>query len=270
MKAFTKTALSTLISLAFLLSGCGDDNLYESLSDSSGGEAKREEGVEALDNEQWDEAIAIFSGQEDSDMTRKYWASAHMGKAEFDTLELVALIDEAQEDSGDASVLLDSAMQIFDDDNDGSLDLEALNYKLDEVEKALDVLIAGGYEGGYSDGNTDTTGLTEDRLVQTGIFAAVHAVLTISEGIDVTGMSDDWRPLDISELHPSSYAVTLPETLDADLALLDAASEAIIASTTDGSSEISEDFDEFLLDIGYADDNSVSKAELTAYLNSLY
>ncbi len=265
-----------LIAAVALLGACGDANLFDGASDPSGSQAEMEQGLAALDQQSWDEAIEIFSAMDTSDPeVRKYLASAYLGKAGFDTLDLVDRMAQAQETGQADSVAYEAVTDIFDEDGDGQISATELDEKLGLLEKALAVFgIDGGGGAARMVAAVDTSGLTDDEIFQAGVLAAIHAVLGVVEQLEYPEGSGNYL-LTVDELrkHPAVIAgVTVPDGFDDDLAWVREAvgvlsPELLVGSTPTDGNDIAEDFDRFLRDIGYLPDEQVTDAELRDFLN---
>lgn len=266
-----------LVILAVALAGCGDSNLFGGSSDGSGTQADLEKGLEALDAANWDEAIEVFSSMDTSDPdVRKYLASAYLGKAGFDTLELVDRVAAAQDQGSMQSVAYDAVTQIFDDDGDGEITEEELGGNLELVAKALAVF--GIQPGGAARAAAavDTGGLTDDEIFQAGVLSAIHAILGVVQQLEYPeGSGHLLLTLDALRQHPQAIdAVTVPAGFDDDLAWVREAVGVLSPELLAGSSpvdgnDIADDFNQFLFDIHYLPDEHVDDTELRQYLHEL-
>ncbi len=266
-----------LVLLAGGLAACGDSNLFEGSSDSSGRQSQLEEGLAALDAENWDEAIRIFSEMDTSDPdVRRYLASAYVGKAGFDTLTLVQRIAEAQESGSTESVLYDAVTEIFDEDGDGVIDSQELGEKSSLFLQALQVLGVGGGGAARVLAAVDTTGMTDTEIFQAGVYAAIHAVLSIVEQLEYPPGSGQYLlTLDALREHAEVIdSVTVPEGFNDDLAWVREAvgvlsPELVTGSQSTDGNDIAEDLDRFLRQIGYLPDEKVTDDELRSFLRDL-
>ncbi|NOY44825.1 MAG: hypothetical protein GXP50_05160 [Deltaproteobacteria bacterium] len=268
-----------LIAAVVLLGACGDANLFDGASDPSGAQAEKEQGLAALDQENWDEAIEIFSAMDTSDPeVRKYLASAYLGKAGFDTLDLVDRMAQAQETGQADSVAYEAVTDIFDEDGDGQISATELEEKLGLVEKALAVfgVDVGGGGAARMAAAVDTSGLTDDEIFQAGVLAAIHAVLGVVEQLEYPEGSGNYL-LTVDELRKNPAVidgVTVPDGFDDDLAWVREAvgvlsPELLVGSAPTDGNDIAEDFDRFLRDIGYLPDEQVTATELRDFLHRM-
>ncbi|GAB4273715.1 MAG: hypothetical protein Kow0092_29030 [Deferrisomatales bacterium] len=247
--------LAVLAVLGWGLSGCGDGNVFEDFSDPSGRQAQIEEALEALDDGQWEEAIATLEVMDPDDPeVQKYLASAYMGRAGFDTLELVDLIAVAQEGNGDDSVLYDSVTGIFDLDGDGRVTAG----EIADPDRAADIQAALAA--------LDDASASEDVVFQEGVYAAVQAVVTIAEVIaldDASVASVRGNQATAQANVDANYGAGQIATLAADLAKMAKAVDAVMGN------DVSDDFNEFLAEIDPDGDGAVSAQELKDFLSGL-
>jgi hypothetical protein len=237
------------------LAGCGDANVFEDLSSASGEQAQLERGVAALNEGDWDAAIATFEQMDLEDPeVRKYLASAYVGKSGFDTLELVDLIADAQDSEAGSSVLYDSVVQLLGDaDGDGSVSSGELLAKEADVADALAVLAPGG--------DAD-----DEETFQAGVYAALHAVILVADVLNlddvsqdaVQGLTDEEIDAQVTE---ESFG-DVEQGLETDLALI------LDAIGTVVDSDVSEDLDSFIEDIGF-DDQDMTTEDLQLFLKDL-
>ena len=266
-----------LVLLAGGLVACGDSNLFEGSSDSSGRQSQLEEGLAALDAENWDEAIRIFSEMDTSDPdVRRYLASAYVGKAGFDTLELVDRIARAQETGSMESVLYETVTDIFDEDGDGRIASDELAEKSDLFLQALRVLGADTGGAARALAAVDTSGMTDAEIFQAGVYAAIHAVLSVVEQLeDPENPGEYLLTLDALRNHPGVIdSVTVPEGFNDDLAWVREAvrvldPELVAGSQNTDGNDIANDLDRFLTEIGYLPGENVTDEELRDYLRDL-
>jgi hypothetical protein len=267
------------------LTGCGDSNFFKGASgQDSSREAKKEAGVQALNDRNWQEAIDIFRSLYDPAApdpgVAKYLASAFVGKAGFDTLKLVGDISAAQKVSGadSESIIYDSVTRLFATDADGTISSEALNGeggKIDLLRQAI-ACLAPAYAGAPARTAAlhETDGSVDDEAFQAGLYAAVHAVLSVVARLR---NNDGELLLTLAALDAHAEAVlptvTVPDLLDGDLALVQAARDVLLAGFSNvDDNDIAAQLDKFLADIGYSDTdtpNRVTTAELRAYLQRL-
>ncbi len=244
-----------LLALGLSLAGCGDSNVFEGLSDSSGEEARLERAVQAINEEDWQQAIELLEAMDPTDPeVRKYLASAYVGYAGFDTLRLVNLAIDAQ-DRGQ-SILYDSVVGLFDGDGDGVVSSDELRAKETYLGYAVSVLAPDGVPLGDSD----------SEVLQTGIYAAVHAVVLVGGVLDGDDVSGDA----VAGLGEAEVAARITDAafagiaapLETDLGLVGGA----VARVVDNA--LTDDFGQFLAEIGYADQD-LSAQDLRGFVEGL-
>lgn len=244
------------LALGAALLGCGDGNLFGGLSDDSSDQGRLERGVEAINEGDWDTAIALLEGLDLGDPeVRKYLASAYVGRAGFDTLELVDRIVTAQDAGSSGSVLYGAAVELFGDaDGDGRISSDDLRAKEADVNRAVELLAAGG-----------GAPAPEDSF-QAGLYASLHAVILVADVIDqpdvslnaVAGLED--AAVDAAVTDESFDGVQ--GALERDLELVSAAVESF------GDNDVGQDFDAFLTSMGF-DDGAVGADDVRAFVKGL-
>jgi len=294
------TALVTAAALA--LAGCGDSNLFDSQSDSSGRQADMEQGVAALDAGDWQTARTIFAAMDQSDPeVAKYHASTYLAEAGFNAIELLRELSKASDDADGGHVMYESLTRMFDD-GDGvltSADLfgpdgpDGNGGRLGAIGNALGFLGAGLPNAGRV-ADRDVPVITNPALTfQAGLYAAVYAVLSV-----VGQLEDPANPghllLSIGELGRSVKSrgdqlpignrdgsvpgVLVPDHFNFALGLVYDASFVLDSTVFSGSvqedgSEVASALAEFLEDLGYLNNlpaaDTVDAAELRTYLHGL-
>lgn len=184
-----KTALLKLILVglvSFGISGCGDENMFESMADKDSEAAKKEEAKIAIDNGDWQDAIDALQSEWESSGDPDVGAdlaAAYMGLAGFDAL---SLLENAQTTAdtplGSASDDFTLISQILPDqspENEASMN-EAVNI-LSSIDNR-----------------------TEDENLQLAMAAASLAILNIGVewGVDFDANGD---PIDAAG-NPVTYA----------------------------------------------------------------
>lgn len=272
LKSFWKLSSCFLLLAGLMLTGCGDTNLFSGMSSGSNGDTKMEKGLAYLDNGNWDAAISVFSSMPDSDDKRKYLSSAYIGKAGFDTLELITLIDEAHDAGSTGGTAIWQAVGgIFDSSNTGLISAADLDAKIAEIEDALSVLLTGAT--GNAATMYDTAiydNMNEDRLFQAGIAAALHGVLVVSREMDADEAGAGLKVID-----PVKYAnwtadnlpAAVPAVFADDLTLL---STSLNNLTNVADNALVEDMNSFLqTQMNFTPGGTVDLTDLNAYILSL-
>lgn len=268
----TKLSFLAVLLAAVALSGCGDTNYLKGISSDSGGDTKMEEGLAYLDAGNFDAAIAKLTPLPDSQTKRKYLASAYLGKAGFDTLELISIINENEEDSNGASEsVLWTAIGELLGGADGKLDSTELAFKNSCIEKALQILFTGSITSsgkvfaGAPMPSVNYDLLDDNVLLEAGIASAIHAILSVS-----SQMADGYDFI----INPASVPVnkrqisSVPATFVADLETVSAALDRLAGDNGDEEGLLN-DFQNFLDEIGYSNDGVVTLTELQNYINGL-
>jgi hypothetical protein len=233
------------------MAACGDTNLFEGISSDSNDRSRLEEGLAALDDGNWDEAISIFGTLDPDDPeVQKYLSSAYMGRAGFDVLSVIELVAEFQEENSGDSILYDTVTSLFGG-SDGTVSSQDLLGTRSDIGAALDVL-------GFPPA-------TDELLFQAGLYAALDMV-AIAGGVlnqdDVTTDGVGAIPqTEIADAVDTGYTPDLADDLVRDAVLVTGA----VAST--GQNDVVDDLDQFLLEVGYSGEgDGISAGELTNYL----
>lgn len=299
---FTLACPAIMITILVLVYGCGDTNLFESLSDDDSEQARLEDVRQYLNDGKFDKVIAELGGKDLASLSEeelRYLASAYLGKAGFDTLSL--LNEFAKEDEGESVEVFGVITSLFDPDGEGISEEELSSgdpdnpSKLEYIDKALEVLSAQDMDLPEGLFRQKAGQVSNDIRLQRGIYAAVHAVLSISLGIYNQYYLDPGLPnipLSIDALcslrnllpQKTISLTNAPSTLNRDLLLIKKAIEAIDSGDTDGNvaedpvsggdeNHFRREFNQFLVDIYYfapaGSEPGVDGAELSAYLNGL-
>jgi hypothetical protein len=255
----------------FSITGCPGESLFNWYADDDSYEARIEEAIIALDDEDYSKALNILEDLEedypDDSLVLQYLSNACAGMAGIDTFNFLEVID-----------------QLIDKDQAGRIDMVGL--------------VLGGHDARLSGEEIDTKiellgdcailkllsidDPNDNQIVQLGLVSLFHAALTIADivmddlptidsivlteeglnslygpgnladfsGIDITDRLDDLSD-DIARIDESIY--TILEMLD-----LDSPEE----------NDISESFNEFSQDID-PDGDGVSQDNLQNYINGL-
>lgn len=272
--------------------GCGDTNLFESMSDDDSEAARLEEMKQDLNSGDFDRVIAYLGAKPQETLTekeRRYLSSAYVGKAGFDTLTMLDKIAEAEEADEDVETF-DIIGTIFNDKEAGATDegIEegALDTKVDYINKAIKVLDPNSPD----QARLKTSWVSNDIIVQRGIYSALHVVLNICLTIYQRYKVDkglSYVPLTIKHLekHFNHGEINLPSDLplgrlNHDLSLLAQAVDVLGNGSMDGDiaqdpiddggeNDLEREFNQFLREIGYLPGGEVTSGELSVYLNNL-
>lgn len=248
-----------------VMTGCDD-------KDST--EAKLFDAEEALDDGNWDKAIAILNSLGTSEEVLQYLSNAYAGQVGINTFDLLTTIDELDnENSGqDESGSIDMIGKLIGAEND-VLTCNTISDKLDTISDAIYNInqISAIF------GNLD-----DDQTVQLGLASLTRTVLIIAKLICLqTGEPEitmteawitDYRDTNGLEISEANW------TLDsfADMLIEDITNVGDAVSVMSEGNDIKDDFDQFKaeLDNGAgagdtASDNIISRDELNHYLATM-
>jgi len=266
-RLFQCLAVLVCLGLAGLLISC-DGNLFESISDDDSYEARLEEGLMALDDEDYDKAVELFLDLR-SDYSSKeevcvYLSNAYAGLTGIDTFSLLETIDELNDTEDEGSI---DMIGLLLGDATGVIQLLEVTDKMDLLslaKSAIDDCID----------NPDT-----DERVQAGLLGLGNAALIIAnlvltdlglDSVELTeeGLEDEYEgevisfdSTDISDARLQQLNDSLDDIADAVVAL-----EDLLGS--DEENDLSESFDEFLNDLD-PDDDGVSRFDIEQYIQNL-
>ena len=198
-RIFHRVGILVFIGLACLLISC-DGNLLEGISDDDSYEAKLEEGLMALDDEDYDKAVDIFKRLK-SDYPNKeevcvYLSNAYAGLTGIDTFNLLDTISEL-EDTGDEGSI--DMIGLLLGNADGFITPEAMRTKstyLEIAQSTLDDCI--GYD------NLDT-----DESVQAGLVGLGNAALFIANLVITE--QDNNEPIELTEEYLDGLYAGIPD-----------------------------------------------------------
>ncbi len=281
--------------LCLALAGCGDSNLFESQSDSSGRQADLDAGVSALDDGDWQTARQIFEAMDPDDLdpeVAKYKASTYLAEAGFSAIALLRELVNAPDEADSGEVLYDSLSRMFDDDGDGILTSADAGIRLGAVAEAMKILGVSLPVGPVA-GRASPDAPTPEATFQSGLYAAVYAVLSVVQQLEYPAGSgtlllsigelraaviSDPAQLPIGAQDGTGAGVTVPPYFNTALGLVyDAAfvldATVFAGSTSADGSDVATALTEFLTDLGYLNAapvaETVTDAELRTYLYSL-
>ena len=267
-RIFHRVGILVCIGLACILISC-DGNLLEGISDDDSYEAKFEEGLMALDDEDYDKAVDLFAALR-SDYPNKeevcvYLSNAYAGLTGIDTFNLLDTISEL-EDTGDEGSI--DMIGLLLGNSDGILDPQGVDSKMDllaSAQAAIDTCI-----------DTPDT----DERVQGGLLGLGDAALIIADIVlkdlnldsvelneeGLVALYDGLPDIDIDQTDISDEDLArLNDSLDDILDSVDALEEILGA---DEENDLSESFDEFLMDLDPAGDG-VDRDDIEVYIDNL-
>lgn len=266
LRIFHRVGILVFIGLACLLIGC-DGNLLEGISDDDSYEAKLEEGLMALDDEDYDKAVDLFANLRSKYPNKEevcaYLSNAYAGLAGIDTFNLLDTISEL-EDTGDEGSI--DMIGLLLGNADGLLDQQGVDSKMDllsSAQAAIDTCID----------TPDTDERVQAGLLGLGDVALIIANIVLADlGLDSVELTEEG----LDALYDSFPDIDQTDISDEDLARLNDSLDDIADSVdaleeilgTDEENDLSESFDEFLMDLDPARDG-VDRDDIELYINNL-
>jgi len=255
----------------FALAGC-EGNMFEGLADDSSYEARLEEAMIALDDQDYAKAKSILTelnADYPNDPTiLQYLSNASAGLAGIDTFNILETIEEINEDPNAGSIdMIGKTLG----DSDGALANDEIKDKIDNIDDAIDTLEA-------------ISNPTDDQIVQLGLLSLTRAILTIADMVaDDTGSEKITLTEDgIGNFYPGA---TMPDFADEledeegnkrldilskDLDNIAKAIEAIKnISGQDSDNDLSENFGDFSDEIDTDGVDGISTEDLENFINGL-
>jgi hypothetical protein len=265
-RLFQCIAVLVCLGLAGILISC-DGNLFESISDDDSYEARLEEGLMALDDEDYDKAVELFLDLR-SDYSSKeevcvYLSNAYAGLTGIDTFNLLETIDELNDTEDEGSI---DMIGLLLGDATGVIQLLEVTDKMDLLslaKSAIDNCID----------NPDTDERVQSGLLGLGDAALIIANLVLTDlGLDSVELTEegldalyDTTPeidqTDISDAMLQQLNDSLDDIADA----VDALEELLGA---DEENDLSESFEEFLADVDPGGDG-IDRNDLEQYIQNL-
>lgn len=255
----------TCIAMALVLTNC-DENFFEVASDDNSYEARLEEGIMALDDENYDKAIEIFeelrADYPDKMEICEYLSNAYSGFIGVDTFSLLEIIDELEENDDAGNIEM---VGLVLGGASGDLTAAEVAAKREYLIMAID---------GFIDCIPDPD---NDQKVQVGLMAMFDAGLIIADiiiddlGLDNIVLTEaGLKSLYQDEPPEFSDVVLLTDylrELNLRLALVQESVAALDAMSEEN--DLSESFGEFLSELGYDDVDGVTESDLEAYIMGL-
>ncbi|PID77800.1 MAG: hypothetical protein CSB21_03640 [Deltaproteobacteria bacterium] len=293
-KSMKKIFIFMLISVSFLFFGC---NALENVSDDSSFDAKKERGLTALNEGNYEKAAEIFKNLKNNNpgdnSIKSYYASALSGSAGLDVYNLLETLDKIDKNSSDG----DSTIELVGGTLSGNsgqsapeFTEEEINKKIEWLEQAMAALIeiTGNEYSSFinqkkllaveeEDLNEKLNKLKEgikklsdDERIQLGLIAINHSILVISKiimgntGQDKIKFNKESFYIILQEIVPEKIL----DKLSIDIQLIGYAIDAI-EDFLDSDNDIREEFDKFLNRIDENSDGYISESELQNYLQNL-
>jgi len=298
-----KNLIQILVVITLLfLTGC---NSNEGLSDDSTKEAKTERALMSLDKNDYNEAASLFKELTDQypndNQLKGYYSSALAGQAGLDTFNLMKTIDSLNDNSSSNDTIeLVGRTLTGKTTSDPTLTGSDVSSKSSMFELAMDALlkISGTTYTGtvttrsstaraiLANSGLDKNKFNNDELVQLGLMAINHAILTMADIIfqdnknltkitlTETGIKEIYKdnPMDLTNITTYITENKLLYKLSIDIELIGYAIDAISSfmnQDNQGSNDIKDQFNEFKNKIDPNGDNDITQAELESYINSL-
>jgi len=245
--------------LMLLAVGCDDDDSFES---------QLEEAKIAVDDGNYDRAISLLTGLEQTGEVLDNLSTAYAGKAGVDSFQILSGVDDGNSDGNDGSIDLFGRM--LGSGEQGLMACSEISAKLSLMDQAITALIRSG---------GSAAALSDDGKVKLGIYGLTDTVLLIGQ-ILCRNYGDRFTPPGFVGL-TEAWVKELRELISGDFATIDITAEEraqinrdigyvrqAIPALGDGNA-LAEEFDEFLREIDLNGDGSLSLVELVSYLNGL-
>ena len=251
--------------LAGFLISC-DGNLFESISDDDSYEARLEEGLMALDDEDYDKAVDLFLDLREDYASKEevcvYLSNAYAGLTGIDTFSLLETIDEMDDVGEEGNI---DMIGLLLGDAQGEINEDQVTDK-----SALLALAKAAIDDCIDNPNTD-------EIVQEGLLALGDAALFIADlvmrdqNVGSVVLTEDG----LDELYEGAGPVDFDDDLTIDdmdefNEILDDIEDAVDAIEElvggDTENDLSESFDEFLQDLDGNGDGDVEISELEQYI----
>lgn len=256
----------------FVLTGC-EGNLLEGLADDSSYEARLEEAMIALDDQDYARARTLLldlnADFPNNPTILQYLSNASAGLAGIDTLNLLETIEAINDDPNAGSI--DMIGQMLGG-SDGVVSADDIEQNLSRINDAIAALEA-----------IPEANRTDDQTVQLGLLSINRAVLTIGDMIaDDTGSETVTLTEEgIGELYGTStpdFSDNLTDdagnnrldTLSTDIQNINDSVDSIANISGAGSeNDLSENFGGFSDEIDGNDDSSIAETELEDFIGGL-
>jgi len=158
----------------FSLSGC-DENIFDGLDDDDSEESQLEEARTALNDEDYNKALELLGDLNPCDPdVAKYTSSAYMGRANFNTLDLLENVAELSDE--DETGNIDMISSVIDSDGDGQITSAEIMAGIEEVLQSIDAMT-------HLINNCEGTLITCDETTLLGVAGALHVTYVVLEAI---------------------------------------------------------------------------------------
>jgi len=293
LNGFSVLLLFCLLTVFFI--GCSG-NALEFMADDNSKEAKLEEAMIALNDEDFDKAVSILEDMDPNDPdVKKYLSNAYSGQAGLDTFSLIETIQAINDSPSEGSI--DLVGMILTDDHSGIFTGDEIDDKIAKFDKAIEAMLGihSGTSKAFAMVNALTVDLVDlqekledpdienDVLVQLGLLGLNHAILSIAKivlndlevaGITEITLTEAWLKAKYPDASHISIELTdeqqaLLDSITLDLNLLSASIDALLDVVGDDNNELQDAFDEFLGKIDSNNDLMLTSAEFENYINNL-
>ncbi|MCB9480500.1 MAG: hypothetical protein H6680_01570 [Desulfobacteraceae bacterium] len=305
-KFYKKFIFLFLLSITIVLTGC---NTNEDIADDTSKEAEIERGLSALDDFNYTSAKNIFENLKNKypgdNNLKSYYSNALAGMAGLDTYNLMATVDELDDEGNEGATIEIVGRTLSGSDSQGTATLTAsqIKDKIGMFEEAIDAILEIA-DKDYSElistkypqadivlgellTQEDIAKLTNDELVQLGLMSINHAVLVIGDILlEISGESSiTLTESSFKRVHETNKNLFVNDIssqlkkLSIDIELVYNAVQAIIEFLNldeDDENDLSKEFELFRteLDNGNGDDSDsgdgyITYNELEFYLENL-
>ncbi|SCY74138.1 hypothetical protein [Desulfoluna spongiiphila] len=240
--------------------GCDDDE--------DNFESQLEEAKIAVDDANYDRAISILTGLEQTPEVLDNLSTAYAGKAGVESFEIFSGVDTGDSDGNDGSIDLFGRM--LGSGEQGLLACAEISSRLSLMDQAITALIrSGGSEAG----------LSTNGKVKLGIYGLTDTVLLLGQ-ILCRNYGDRFTPPGFVGL-TEAWVKEARDLIAGDFVTIDITSEELAQINRDvgyvrqaipalgEGNALGEEFDEFIREIDTSGDGSISFIELIDYLNGL-
>ena len=259
-------AFCFILFFVFSLSGC-DENIFDGLDDDDSEESQLEEARTALNDEDYNKALEILSDLDPCDPdVAKYTSSAYMGRANFNTLDLLENVAELSDE--DEAGNIDMISSVFDSDGDGQITRAEIIDGIEEVLESIDAMT-------HLINNCGEIPITCDETTLLGVAGALHVTYIILEAIQ-EDLGQDPIPvseegIDIAyegrEFVGNNVTDAQLQALNNGIGYMKDAIECI--RVDEDENDLAENFDDYLREIDSDGNGQITIVELENYIDSM-
>lgn len=259
-----------LITTGLSLTGCGDNSSYES---------KMFDALQALDDENWEQARAILETLPENEEVLQYLSNSYAGSVGINTFDFLTTIDELDsENTGDDQTGSIDMIGKLIGAQDDVLPCDLATEKLEDITTAIETMVLIQTLTGLE--------LNDDQKVQLGLASITRTVLIIAKLIcyeiqpdDSVTMTEEWLDLHHDDFYPVSQGAwdsSPVATSYADMLMEDISNVAEAITALSDSNDIQDDFNQFRSDLdngqgisSTALDGVISLDEMNYYLDNM-